>query len=342
MPIPRALLTDFRSDLQKILDDRYAERNLNGVVRVSHALAISFLKSKAASHKLNPEFLHLNLHDAAYDCIADLFVRDDQNAVVQLKGYFGSLGVDQLSDEALLAHLRRLICSKVNQSIFRLYNEIDPALGKILRNIKLAILALRNFDESEWMGETIITPVTCDSLSGREDIPPDVLEAELRKDLSGRERIPELMSKLALILRRQNEYSRSVPLMLVARVFRSIYSEPMQAVAVGPTAELNLLKEDAATLIRHACGSIQREMLPRYVGKKKVSETTYGHYFAVIEQRLLSMVVSEDGVDFSYYQELRKHMPGLTREHYAKAHRATLEYLGRMVEERFRSRIKSG
>ncbi len=341
MDISKTLLVEFRSNLQGILRDNSTELQLNGIIKVCHAVAITYLKGKIASRRLNLEFVKLNLSDVAYDCIADLFLRDDQNSVVQLKGYFGSLQVESLSDEALIAHLRRLVCSKVNQGIFRLYNEIDPALGKVLRNLKLTILALKNFDELEWFGETYITPVSCDALLHLPNMPEEVLDAELRQHLCGKERIPELMSQLALCLRGQERYSRAVPLMVVARTFRSIYGHPTRVQFELPVVEAQLMKEDTAATIRAACEEVKKEMYPKYVGRKRVSGTNFEYYFAIIERRLQANIIAEDGEDLSYFKEFRKFVPSLTKDKYGKAHKAILEYLGRIVQTRFRDRVRS-
>ncbi len=149
------------------------------------------------------------------------------------------------------------------------------------------------------------------------------------------------MARLALGLRTQDQYSRAVPLVMVARVVRSIYGHPTQQQFELPAVETKLTKEDTAAVIRAACDEVKKEMYRKYVDKKKVSGTIFEYYFAIIERRLHANIIAEDGEDFSYFREFRKLVPGMTKDTYGKAHKAILEYLGRMVDARFRDRVKS-
>ena len=164
MPVPSHLLKNLRPNLSFVLANAHSKRQLEELVSLCHSLAVSSIRGKLASGKINTTLLGLNDSDLAYDCIADLFQRDEKGTVLHLKTYFESFLVESESDELLLAHLRRLIFARVNQGLFRLYNEADPALGKILRNIKLAIHSLGNFVEFERFGESHIAPSLCDPL----------------------------------------------------------------------------------------------------------------------------------------------------------------------------------
>lgn len=152
-----------RDHLRAIISGTSARPQLNAVVAVCHALASASLATRRTSSTLVS--LHgLNRSDLAYDCIAEISRQDAAGAFVQLNAYFDGLSLGSLSDEEILAHLRRLVVSKVNQGIFRLYNEADPPLGKILRNIKLAVNSLKHFTEIERFGELCLAPSLCDTL----------------------------------------------------------------------------------------------------------------------------------------------------------------------------------
>ena len=162
MRIPARLLAGLRENLRFMLAGSHSPAQLNCVVAVAHALATSFLLSKRSAGRLS--VLHgLNHSDLAYDCIADIFQLNEGGTYVQLSAYFAGINLKLASEEETLAHLRRLVFSKVNHGIFRLYSESDPVLAKILRNIKLAIASLGSFVELQRFDESCIAPSLCET-----------------------------------------------------------------------------------------------------------------------------------------------------------------------------------
>ena len=145
------LQSDLRSRIKAVVDGSQSPEQLNVVIRACLALASELLQRKCGSHRLS-ETLGLHGDDLAYDCIADLFQRDERGRLLQLQAYFLGVDLDQLSDAEVLIFLRKLVYSRVNQSLFRMYQEADPAFHKILRNIKLAVQSLNQFRELDRFG----------------------------------------------------------------------------------------------------------------------------------------------------------------------------------------------
>ena len=218
------LSENLRENILAILAGSHTHAQLNRLVAVSHTLANSFLASKATAGTLVSVY-GLNTSDLAYDCIAELFRKDTDGNYIQLFSYFNGLSLTTARDEEILAHLRRLVFSKVNQGVYRLYSEADPSLAKILRNTKLAISSLKNFTEVERFGEPCIAPSLCDTLEDCPAIEREFLEQQFIKHTTGREHIPELLAKLSLYLREQNEHSRIIPFMMTGILFRTIYTD---------------------------------------------------------------------------------------------------------------------
>ncbi len=207
-----------------ILAGSHSRKELNCLIGVSHSLAASFLASKATTESLISVY-DLTTSDLAYDCIADLFQEDGDGKYRQLQAYFAGLSIATARDEEILIHLRRLVFSKVNQSIFRLYSEADPSLSKILRNIKLAIHSLKNFEEIERFGEPCIVPSLCDTLVHLPPFEREELEHCFLHIARGDELIPDLLAKLSLLLREQIERCRILPFVGVGILFRTVYEK---------------------------------------------------------------------------------------------------------------------
>jgi hypothetical protein len=313
---------------------------LNVLVKVSHAMASAFLAGKSASLLLRS--MHgLNVSDLAYDCIADLFARDDQGKLRQLEAYFSGLPAVSASDEELLIHLRRLVFSRVNHGVFRLCGEADPALAKILRNIKLAVATLKNFTETERFGEAHLRPSLCDALEEEPPFEPEELERRFLAVVTGNEMVPELLSRLSLLLREQTDRCRAVPLMAVGMLFRSVYEKKRLAPAEAVNADDTLVSADTEAIIRSACDAVKHKAREKYTASGKLSEAEYELYFHVIHDELCGKYLGGDGSKVSLFESMSRRMPGLGRDEYVRTHRNIVEYLLRLAQAEAEARLRA-
>ncbi len=335
-----ALTCRLRENLLAVLGGQCSPRQLNSIVNVSLSLALELLSRKRMSSRLSSE-QGLSEEDLAYDSIADLFQRNDKGSFVQLEAYLRSFDMDTVSDEELLVYIRRLVYSRVNQALFRMYQEVNPLFSKILRNLKLALHAMKQFDEIDRFGETYLVPVLCDTLEHLPTLDPDLIKQHLCSQCIGTENIPQMLGKLAFFLRQQEINSRIVPMMTVASVFQSVYAIMNRPSLTEPSMETNLIANDTAATIKSVCLSVKRETMAAYVGKKKVSEQIYNTYFEVIEANMIARFVMHDGDEQSYFELLKTRLTDLTHEEYKKQHRAKLEYLGALAHKLAIKKLKS-
>ena len=283
---------------------------------------------------MHHEFRQLSADDLAMDCIADLFSKNESEEFVQLRIYFEGFDVGSLSEEALLSHLRRLVFSKVNQRIFQIYNEIDPSLGKILRNIKLSIQSLQNFTVHERFGEHYLLPGLSESLEHLPPIDEENLVAILRKTSHSDENIPKLLAGLFRYLRDQTEFSRLTPVVMLAKAIRTVYAEPIQDLQQISADDSQSLVRDTEAIIATVCEQVKNESHRQYVIKKNLEPEMFGLYFDVIKLSLERRLLDKDGQDFSYFDMLSHYAPNVTKEEYAKCHKSRLEYLARLTYDR--------
>jgi len=309
-------------------------------VRLCHSLAESQLLSRRIAFILS-KIHDLDSSDLAFDCIAELFQRDSAGRYLQLATYFSSFPLDQLSDQEILVHLRRLISSKVHQGIFRLLNEADPSLGKILRNIKLAIGSLQFFEEVERFGETFIVPSLCDSLELLPALTQEEIERAILESTSGAEFIPELLSRFAAYLRSQSERRRVVPLIGVALAVRGAYTARAALPSEATDPHDIALTYDADALVRMTMQDL-RVRGGKLLSKGKVTAPLFEAYMKVIEEGLSRRFLELNGEDFTLFGALKSIRPALTKEQYRKAHRSRLEYLARIANQITANRMKRG
>jgi hypothetical protein len=325
---------EIRPIINDILKGNPSLNSVNELIFICRKIALVHLRRKAVTGRLHPDICTIPLDDLATDCIADLFQQDDDGNMVQLKSYFEGLSLENISDEVILTHLRRLICGRVNQSIFRIYNEMDPSLGKILRNMKLAIQALHNFEIIDRFGDNCIIPSKCETLEHLPVLDHDDLERQLRRTANGSESVPELMAILSRYLREQTYSSRIVSLMTVALIFRSIYSNQIDRNAGETYIEDQFIVGDTSSIIHEVCRRMRSETETKYIKKKNVNPETFKKYFDVIEENLCQTIINKDGERSSFYESLKSMMPGLTKEEYRKRHKSKIEYLARLTHKR--------
>ncbi len=334
------LIERLRENLEALLRQDYSPQQLNDVVLLAHSIAATIFDIKAATGSINRDYFYLSSNDAAYDCIADLFRRDDEKKLIALTAYFSAYRLSDLSDADILSHFRRLVFTKVNDGIARLYRESDPMLSRILRNIKLAVHSLGNFIYLERFGEQYLAPTQCDL---KENLPPfdeQSLESLLITIMSGNENIMEIIGSLALELRNQNEHNRSVNIMQVALVIRSIYSRK-SIVKLSSVEESTQNSTELIELIHNTVVGVKHQFHTKYVKKGKTFENTYQHYFEVIDQKICQMMIDGSPNGQSLFH-LMKHMePELTEEAYRSGHKSRLEYLFKLSCDEVIKKVRS-
>ncbi|MDI6767812.1 MAG: hypothetical protein QME52_13410 [Bacteroidota bacterium] len=228
----------------------------------------------------------------------------------------------------------------MNQGIYRLYSDADPSLAKILRNIKIAVGTLKNFTEVERFGEPCIVPSLCDSLEDRPAIEREFLEQQFIKHTTGREHIPELLAKLSLFLREQNEHCRMIPFMMVGVLFRTIYTCRYEFQDQVVSVDAELVESDTSAIIKKVCYDVRKKNEWKYVDGGKVTADMFEKYFQVLEEELCEKFIGKDGYDFSLFESLKKLSPDLLKEDYKKNHRNKIEYLLKQVNKEVVKRLK--
>lgn len=330
-------LQNLPANVEAIVRGNHNHDQLNDVISLSHAFAIVLLKKKIATGKLNLNIFRLDIHDIAYDCIAELFRMDGEQPLVQLKSYFSGIDLQCASAQEVANHLRRLTFSKVNQGLFRLYAEYDSSLGKILRNIKIAVQSLNNFIEVDRFGETYLVPSVIKEDFSHPLADHDLLIRWLREALKGNERIPEVLSKLSLHLQRQHEWAKAVSFIGLGIALRSLFAEEFTVPVQQPELPQ---KEDAVIVIRNVCQNVQKKMNESYVGKKKLTRAEYGIMFNVIQQHLMAIVIEGDGKGTSLFERMKKETAGLTKQTYMKKHKPIVEYLLALTKQELGRELK--
>lgn len=130
--------------IPRICSGGYSESELALFIELAQKISLNYLKYQEVIGKAirweKADNRSVELNDIAIDCIAGLFMMNEDNEFVQLVRYFGPhLNGAVPSEAELLILLRRLVIKKTKQELARIFKERDPEGAKIIRNIRVAV-----------------------------------------------------------------------------------------------------------------------------------------------------------------------------------------------------------
>ena len=322
----------------------YSDGQLRALYSLAHTISLQLLRRKAAAGKIKTDLLSMSLPDMACDSVAELFRRGDHNDLVEFRRYVESkeIPIDNLSNEALMVHMYKLVYTAVNDNIFKMYNEADPVLGKIIRNLKYAAEHSTEFKLIEQFDTQFLLLSPYDPLLHRRTMSDEFLEQEVFSIMSENHETEKILARLAEVLRSQDVYQRKIRLLALAVTMKNGYERfRSQEIAEAATMDSFSEQHDYRTIIHEACSAISREMKSRYVDKGKVDQQTFFYYMKAVERTLLSEFSQDHEQRLSYFDALQHELPLMKKEEYADRHRTMFEYLAKLTKERARKMLKN-
>ena len=328
---------------QAILSGVYTPLDLREFVQLCHDLALPMIRKKIAQGKLRLDTVGLKELDVVYDCLADLFQRDAEGGFPQIRTYFQKnvSDVDNCTEIEFVSTLRGLIFGKINNYLIRLYSEIDPALGKILRNIKIAMEKSKQFEELTRFGEMCLMPKGIDAQLHLAPMPCDHLEREFSHTVLVHDSIPEMLYKLHALLVEEGTYQRAVSLVSAGLLCKNVYKLGWETEQEADVIEEKIDMGFFARIVDNVCQAIQHEMYRTYVEKGKCTDAMFTNYIQATKSILNASYVDEHLDGSTYFDYLQVQMPELTRENYRNDHRTILEYLTKIGKQRLRTQLKT-
>jgi hypothetical protein len=320
-------------DLESVLSVRPARGHVASYIHLCHRMAVAYIMQRVRTGRLRAESFGMTVDDLAMDVIADLFERDEHGVFPQLVTYYTALDWRSGDEQRLIAATRRLVMSKASEGLFYRFQEHDPGLGRIIRNLKRALdghalLVSYRSASCLWIG------VQCTESSDPGSLPlmpPEFLEIHLAGRLGSVRSTTDVLDAVGAILNAQSLYRTSLPLTMVAQAIRAA-SVHLEA-SVGDVRPFAAVQQgrDIESLIRRCIRQTQSDLEQTYVGRRKVTPDAYPLYFIAVRNRLLEEV--EDGsVSISNYEALRAVISPLSKDVYMRDHRAIFEYMMRMTK----------
>jgi hypothetical protein len=327
--------------ISQIVSDSPGHAATRAYVTLVLRIAAAALRSRGRTWFLTAGFPGMSIDDVAVDCVAALFQRGEKGEYPGLRKFYDQLSWTDLSEQELLMHTRRLVCSRVNQEFSRILKDVDPSLEKLRRNIRLA--ARRNASITEGMRSGVLwlfTPSELASPRHLPEMPWEFLEASLASRIHGSAGVHAVIDAVAEVFEEQDVYAGGFPLTQLAIVVRNFFArqDGRQEFAEEPSAVRELDEEDMRSLIRESVEMVAGERRAMYTEKRRIPAATYDAYIKTAQEVLfLEFSMGQSELN-SYHEIFSRHLPGVSYDCYRSVHRGYLEYLVKLIRASFLSK----
>lgn len=357
--------------IPKICSGEYGQTELLHFVNLVQKISLSYLKYQEVIGK------HIRwerrqrsneLEDMAIDCVAGLFMRNENDEFVQLKRYFEPhFEKSPIPDEVeLLVLLRRLVIKKTKQELSRIFKERDPEGAKIIRNIRVAVKNANDLSTFREMGreyiyfrpevfqedqdgevvtEVIIESEEIDPTYLRKDkpmIPEKSLRSQYLDQYNPKDHVSTSIRKMLSVVSEEENFQNCVPTDVVARLIRNTNLEVVrtrllaQIEEISPLDYLRMQEIDRAK--NNVLKKIKAKIQNQYVASQKITPEKGEIYYHTLAD-VLDDITHSKKIE-SYFRHLRKYMPELTQKRYRREERTIFEYLGKLTKKWFREYLE--
>ncbi|NUN69837.1 MAG: hypothetical protein HUU02_09020 [Bacteroidetes bacterium] len=327
--------------LRVVVSGTASLQEVNALVRHAHHFALIRLKQLMASGRLHLQSFPVTLESTALDCIAELFERDAEGRFIELEQYFTvEHDADGLADDELIAMLRSLVFTKLNDGLFALYRENDPVLSKIIRNIKLAAEKAGGVTVDRILGIPVLRVDCGEDRTPGTEVTLEDLEARFSETLHGTRSTGEYLLSLKEHLLGNKDLRDTVSLIDCAVCIKRHMLQYQVSLHQVMMEDATLFEGDASVLIDGTLRRMEQELAGRYVRKNRLDQHSFHAYMRAIAAMTKDTYLRSDGNERKYGEYLQEHLPGLTYDEYRQHHRKQFEYMATLVKKAVKQRLK--
>jgi len=322
--------------LKSALSGSASGLEINSLVRNAINFASLRLRQLVRSGRLHLQSFAISVEGVAFDCIAELFQRGENGVFVELEAYFSEdRSLDILDEKEAEHYFRRLVFSQLNEGIYRLYRENDPILGRILRNLKMAVRTVAGFRQFDRLGQTYLHRCSeGELLEELPEYPVEQIQTEMASRAGTKSNAQQYLSLFFKILDEQDQYRRFYALIDIAIVIKRVSVRRSMAIETMVDTDDPSLRLDLEDFLRGNSVELKQILFARYVESGKISAELFECYAHALEDIVFDVFAHNDGADLSHADYLRKYIPDLTVLDYRKFHRTHFEYMVRVAKHR--------
>ncbi|NNE71511.1 MAG: hypothetical protein HKN29_14265 [Rhodothermales bacterium] len=159
-------------------------------------------------------------HDVALDALADALSRSQSGRFNQVASYFQDLDWEHLNEEELVTALRRFVFRKVEDGVYRMFQERDPQLAKLIRVLRNAANSSEEVSLVRHGGRLWVCVDGALPAANVSTLPLELLERRLW--VCDGDTAPDMLKCVVRVLRYQTLHQAAVPLTGLALVVRAV------------------------------------------------------------------------------------------------------------------------
>lgn len=340
------------------MDRDISTRDLNLFIAYCQSFSKSSLIHEIQHGRLNLDqslLSNTQIDDFSLDCIADLFARDDSGDLFLIRRVFESKVEEIKADEdSLIPILRKLVSSRVHQSLIALFSRVDKDGWKIWRNLSLVTKRNELIKEFSYLSNCYFyydefdrNDLVPDSLNpSGEAIPEEQLNDWIRSSLGINYGLPQTVVGVFERLATYPEYQQFISRSRLYNQLKShlnIAYKDIEEIEAFASEMSDYESSDQHAVNTELCGELElflkNELFVKYENKGKIDTQLSQNYFLILKL-YFSDLTSDGYVDKLQQYLVLANLSELGEQDWL-VHRGRLEYLIKLGKIWLRNTIHS-
>jgi len=295
-------------------------------------MATSFLRYRMNTGLLDLRFLNLDAEYVASTAVCELFARDEENQFKVLSGCALMQQLGAHDDAYAEIQFKRMVITKVRDTLFLLFKHHDRSLSNIIRNVKSALT------EREYLKLDAHGYLYIENASATE--PPlsdDILDYLLYRCTKTSDSISGIVEAFEQQVLAHGNGALHIALTEFSVLIRSFTIQQAGMVETPDQTMNYLMQHDLEHVVSASIQKVESEYYDRYVENRKLPPELYTIYIASIKDMYLTLLKNGNSAEDSIVYYLKHYLPELDSETYRDSHRRIVEYLIRVSKKQIKS-----
>ena len=337
--------------IEKICKSIPSERELIFFIDICVRLSKSYLRYKEfKGYKICETVTDkaVELENLAVDSIGELFERNSEREYIQLRKYFIPYLQSVSSNDEWLILLRRLITSKTEQALFRIFRERDPQTARVIKDIKVTIRRLDQYSLLQDSGKKLIVNKNYERSQSSIEVVNDVLEyqiliRDIHSVLRPGDTIPVILKKIFIILDDNQGYPNAIEIGDVAyiiRTYRKSIASQMTIHQLNGKGHIfeRLVHQDLVQMILTIKKNLFAILDKAYLNTGKLDKTIVDGFKVALADMIEDMTKGNK-LD-THYNYIHAALPNIEFEEYDLKLRKKFEYILRQLRMLITEKVK--
>lgn len=324
-----------------IFEMKVTHAEIAELVKISRIVITSFLINSRSSTVRLCQLHGLTLTDLSYDCIAEIFEKDESGNFRILQNLFTSFHVPlkELPEIEVFFAYKKLLIKIAEVQIANMYSEYDHNGFMIQRNIKGTVQKTGLFLIEKDIYGFKMKLIQDDSLEKRPYLQIDKIEHEFLSQTHSKNTTPELLKILKNIIDNLTEFRKEIKLLDAVLLLKKVYridselndSNGFEVENLRSNSSLEKYEIDQIAV--KVINNVKEKIFIKYFARNKLTREQAEALYLAINDIILDWV--EVGKNHStFFEYLKKHIK-INDGEYHQIIRDKMEYLIKEARKEF-------